>query len=71
MGPAMRNMAIRTNRAHAAAVGEMDCSLELCVNVVSHLVTAGAKFLRIGELHRGVEAAPEQDAADKAANSQK
>ena len=44
--------------------------LQLGEDVVAHLVAAGAERLGVGHLHRGVEAAPEHDAADEAAERQ-
>ena len=52
------------------AVGEVDGGLQLPIHVVAHLVAAGAELLGVGDFERGVEAAPEHDAGDEAAERQ-
>ena len=44
--------------------------LQFLEHVVVHLVAAGAELLGIGELQRGVEAAPEDHAGDEAGEHQ-
>src|SRR6185436_15753318 len=66
--PFVRHVAVGALRAYARAVGEVDGVLELRERVVAHLVAAGAEGLGIGEFHGGVEAAPEDDAADEPAH---
>src|SRR5262245_43903484 len=70
VGPVMRHMAVRAACAHAGAVGEVDGGFQLLKHVVVHLVTGGAEFFRVGELKRGVEGAPEDDAGDEARHNQ-
>jgi hypothetical protein len=41
--------------------------LQLLEHVVAHFVARGAELFSVGDLKRGVEGAPEQDAADEAA----
>ncbi|MNT24483.1 hypothetical protein D3C72_1599570 [compost metagenome] len=69
--PVVRHVAVRTQRAHARTVGEVDGALQFRIDVVAHFMAAGAELFGVGELHRGVEGAPEQDAADEAAYRQK
>src|SRR5688572_13660387 len=64
-------MAIRTTRSHAGAVREMRGALQFLPDIVAHLMAGDAEFLRIGQLERGVEGAPEHHAADEAAERQK
>src|SRR5690606_4828074 len=44
---------------------------KLLINVVAHLMTRDAERLGVRDLERGVEPAPEHDAADKSAECQK
>ena len=71
VGPVVRHVAVRARRAHAGAVGVVDGGLQLREHVVAHLVAAGAERLGVGQLQRGIEAAPEDDAGDEAAEHQK
>ena len=49
----------------------MDGLLQLLEHVVVHLVAAGAEALRVGQLERGVEGAPEAHPGDEAAEREK
>src|SRR5262249_51593112 len=69
-GPVVRNVAVRALGPHARAVGEVNRALELRVDVVAHLVAAGAEDLGIRELERRVERAPEDDAGDERADDE-
>src|SRR5215203_4757856 len=69
--PFMRNVAIRTGRAHAGPIGEVHRPLQLLISVVMHLVAADAEPFRVRQLQGGIEGAPEKDAADKAAKREK
>ena len=68
--PVVRHVAIRAGRPHARAVREMDRALELLEGVGLHLVAAGAEPLGVGGLEDRVEAAPEEDAGQEAAEGQ-
>ena len=70
VGPVVRHVAVGTGRAHPRAVGVVDRRLHLLEDVVAHLVAAGAEGLGVGQLERGVEAAPEDDAHHEAAEGQ-
>src|SRR6478672_3141272 len=65
--PFMRHMAVRTARTYPGSVGKMHRSLEFLIHVVVHLMARDAELLRVRELQRRVECAPEKDAADKTA----
>jgi hypothetical protein len=57
-------MTVGTSGPDARPVLEMNSLLQLLVYVIPHFVTGNAELLGIRHLHRPVEAAPEQDAAD-------
>src|SRR6185312_11809165 len=67
VGPVVRNMAVRTTGADARTVREVRGALQLLEHVVAHFVARGAELFGVGDLERGVESAPEQYAADEAA----
>src|SRR5918996_3602019 len=67
VGPRVRHVAVRAGRAYPRAVCEVYRALQLLVDVVMHFVTADAEGLGVGRLQRRVEAAPEDHAAEKAA----
>ncbi len=71
VGPIVRHMTIGAARAHARAVREMHRLHQLLIDVVVHFVAGGAELLGVGDFESGVEAAPEDNAADKAAQCQK
>src|SRR5207237_213776 len=58
-------VAVRAGSPHAAAVREMDGLLVLLVDRVAHLVAGGAEVERVGHFQGGVEAAPEDNAANE------
>src|SRR5207342_3622716 len=62
--PLVWNMTIGTFGSDARPVLEMNSLLQLLVYVIPHFVARNAELLGIRHLHRPVEAAPEQDAAD-------
>src|SRR5215212_8727595 len=57
-------------RAHARAIGEVDCALELLEDVGLHLMAADAELLRVGRLQDGVEAGPGEDPGNEPAKGQ-
>src|SRR4029453_7407222 len=63
-------MTVRAHRAHAAAIGIVDRTLRGRKRVIAHLVAARAENLGVGELHRGVESAPEHDSGDESADNE-
>ena len=63
-------MAVGTRRAHAGAVGVMDGGLQFDEDVVAHFVAAGAEGFGVGQLKRGVETAPKNNARHEAADGQ-
>src|SRR5829696_3870930 len=67
VGPLVRHVAVRTTGADARTVREVRGVLQLLEYVVAHFVARGAELLGVGDFKRGVEGAPEQDAADEAA----
>src|SRR5262245_24808710 len=68
--PVVGHVTVGTDRAHAAAVGVVYRPLELGIDVFAHLVASLAEGLGVGELHCGVEAAPEHDAGDERADDE-
>src|SRR3954470_22331133 len=67
VGPVVRNMAVGTAGADARTVREVRGVLQLLEHVVAHFVARGAELFGVGDFERGVESAPEQYAADEAA----
>ncbi len=69
--PVMRDVTVWTGRPNAGAIGIVDGKLDLLEDVVPHLVAADTECLRVGQLKRCIEAAPEDDPRDEAAKRQK
>src|SRR6188508_2692150 len=69
-GPFVRYVAVRALCAHARAIGEVNGLLQLRIQEGLVAVAAGAEGFRVGGFQRGVEAAPEDDAADEAADGE-
>jgi len=63
--PVLRHVAVGADGAHAGAVRIVDGLLVLLIDRVAHLVAGDAELQRVGRLHGGVEAAPEDDAGDE------
>jgi hypothetical protein len=70
VGPVVRNVAVRTAGADARAVREVRGVLQFLEHVVAHFVARRAEFFGIGDFERGIERAPEHDAANEAAERQ-
>ena len=70
-GLVVLHMAVGANGAYARTVRVVDCALELGKHVVPHLMATRAEFLRICQLHGGIERAPEENTANETADGQK
>lgn len=68
--PFVWDMTVGTFGSDARPVLEMNSLLQLLVYVIPHFVAGNAELLGIRHLHRPVESAPEQDAADATGNQQ-
>src|SRR5262245_33667835 len=68
MEPVVGNVTVGASGADARSVPEVNGLLQFFVNVIPHFVAGNAELLGIGELHRPVETAPEDYAADTASD---
>jgi hypothetical protein len=68
MEPVVGNMTVGASGADTRSVPEVNGLLQLFVNVIPHFVAGDAELLGIGDLHRPVETAPEDYAADTASD---
>jgi hypothetical protein len=68
MEPVVGNVTVGASGADARSVREVNGLLQFFVNVIPHFVAGDAELLGIGNLHRPVETAPEDYAADTASD---
>src|SRR5262245_40592966 len=68
MKPVVGNVTVGASGADARSVPEVNGLLQFFVNVIPHFVAGDAELLGIGDLHRPVETAPEDYAADTASD---
>ena len=68
--PVVRHMTVRARGAHTRTIAVVNCWLQFNKHVFPHLMTAGAKFFRVGDFQRGIESAPENDPGDKATHGE-
>jgi len=71
VGPVVRHVAVRADRAHPGTVGVVDGALQLGEDVVAHFMATRTELLGVRDFHRGIESPPEQDARNEPANRQK